>query len=597
MAFEVKESSDTLFLGFSRLYAHLSYRRRWQLGLVLILMLVGAIAELATLGAVLPFLTLIADPARAADYPMLQAAFSVFGWTNPSQILLPATLMFAFSALCAGAVRLLLAWVSQRFVFRVGYDLGIQMYRGTLYQPYKYHVSRNTSETIAGINKIQLVTSGILMAAMQAVIGMVISLFIFAALVAIDPLVASAAFLGFGSMYLVVTYMTREKLRTNSVVIANAQTQRVKTVQEGLGGIRDVLIDQAQLIYLDKFRRVDSALRDSQAVNAFIEAAPRFVIESLGMVLISILAFFLMRDSDGLSSTLPVLGALALGAQRLMPLLQRIYNGWARITGNRQILFDVLAFLDLPIHDRYVASIEAAPLPFTREITIKEVSYRYSEDRPLVLDNVTLSIKKGARVGFVGKTGSGKSTVVDLAMGLLEPTLGEVRIDGKLLTEDNVQHWQSQIAHVPQAIYLADTTVAQNIAFGVPAENISVERVQDAAHRAKLATFIETLPNGYETVVGERGIRLSGGQRQRIGIARALYKQASVLVFDEATSALDNDTEAAIMTEIGNLDRDLTVLIIAHRLSTVAICDKVLKLDSGCVDIEVAQKSFSPAAL
>jgi ABC-type multidrug transport system fused ATPase/permease subunit len=228
------------------------------------------------------------------------------------------------------------------------------------------------------------------------------------------------------------------------------------------------------------------------------------------------------------------------------------------------------------------------------------VSFRYVDDRPMVLNDVSLVIPKGSRVGFIGKTGSGKSTIIDLVMGLMMPTSGEVRIDDAVLSPDTVRAWQAQIAHVPQAIYLADTNVAGNIAFGVSEEKIDMERVREAARQAELAEFIESLPEKYDTIVGERGIRLSGGQRQRIGIARALYKRASVLVFDEATSALDNETEAAVMGAIERLQRDLTILIIAHRVTTVAMCDKVIKLDGGEVVAEgpyetvVAGKGTAP---
>jgi ABC-type multidrug transport system fused ATPase/permease subunit len=355
----------------------------------------------------------------------------------------------------------------------------------------------------------------------------------------------------------------------------------VKTVQEGLGGIRDVLIDQAQPVYLDKFRRIESVLRDAQAVNIFIGAAPRFVIEACGMVLIAGLALMLSSGTGGLFTALPVLGALALGAQRLLPLLQVIYNGWTQIAGNRQALFDVLDILDLPLNVRHVASDRITPLPFERKISLNNITFRYGKESAPVLNAVNLTIKKGDRIGVIGKTGSGKSTIMDLVMGLLEPTSGEICVDGELLSEKNIVGWQVQIAHVPQAIYLADTTIAENIAFGIPQDEIDWERLRKAAQRAELKEFIETLPESFLTVVGERGIRLSGGQRQRIGIARALYKQASVLVFDEATSALDNETEAAVMEAIGKLQSDLTILIIAHRLSTVSMCDKIFKLEDG----------------
>jgi ATP-binding cassette, subfamily B, bacterial PglK len=550
--------------------------------LVLALMLAGALAEVAALGAVLPFLALIADPGRAEAFPLLQRLFAAFGWRDPGDILLPAALLFAAMALGAGAVRLALAWASQKFVYRLGHDLGTEIYRRILHQPYAYHVTKNTSELIAAINKVQIVSWGVLTQLMQAATGAVIAAFIVLALIVIDPAIALSAAAGFGLVYAGVSRMTRSRLAANGRIIAAAQGGRIRVVQEGLGGIRDVLLDRAQRVYVEKFRRTDLAFQDAQTVNAFIGAAPRFVIEACGMVLIAGLALVLGKAPGGLAAALPVLGALALGAQRLLPLMQQVYLGWAQIAGNRQVLADVLDLLDLPVRS-LPPQAAMEPLPFRREIALERLGFRYAPDLPQVLEGIDLRIQRGARVAIVGRTGSGKSTVMDLVMGLLEPTEGAIRIDDTPLGPDNLRAWQAQIAHVPQAIYLSDASVAENIAFGQAPEAIDAGRVREAAQQAELAEFIESLPAGYDTVVGERGVRLSGGQRQRIGIARALYRRASVLVLDEATSALDGATEAAVMASIRGLDRDLTILIVAHRLSTIGFCDRVLRLEGGRV--------------
>jgi ABC-type multidrug transport system fused ATPase/permease subunit len=297
------------------------------------------------------------------------------------------------------------------------------------------------------------------------------------------------------------------------------------------------------------------------------------------MVLIAGLALMLSRGPGGLVEALPVLGALALGAQRLLPLMQSIYQGWAQVLGGRQLLDDVLGFLDLPVHDRDLPRAPVTPLPFRRDLVLRDVNFRYGPDLPKVLDGVTLRIAKGERIGLIGKTGSGKSTLMDLIMGLLEPTTGELRVDGQLLHASSIRAWQAQIAHVPQAIYLADGTIAENIAFGLEPDRIDMDRVREASRQAEVASFVEGLAEKYDTLVGERGVRLSGGQRQRIGLARALYRRASVLVLDEATSALDTETEAAVMESIRGLGREMTILIVAHRLSTVAMCDRVFRIE------------------
>jgi len=575
--------AEGLVAALSRLYRHLSRRRRIQLAAILVLMLAGAVAELMTIGAVLPFLALIAEPARAADMPLLGDLFARLGWRG-DDLLLPATLLFIAVALAAGAIRLLLAWASQKFVFRLGHDIGVEVYRRTLYQPYAYHIARNSSALIAGIEKVHTVVWNVLMPLMQAVTSMVISTFILAALIAIDAGVALVAAAGFGALYLGISLSTRWRLRANSRAISTSWAERVKTVQEGLGGIRDVLLDRAQPVYIGKFARVDLTYRNAQTVNAFIGAAPRFVIEAAGMALIALLALVLAHGEGGFATALPVLGALALGAARLLPMLQLIYNGWAQIAGNRHNLLDVVEVLDLPLPGPELLRGSAEPpLPFQRAITLEKVSFRYQPGAPAVLQDIDVAIPKGSRIGIVGKTGSGKSTLMDLVMGLLEPTGGVVRIDGEKLTPVNIGRWQARIAHVPQAIYLSDASIAENIAFGVPPERIDRERLREAARQAAVADFIEGLAEGYDTFVGERGVRLSGGQRQRIGIARALYRQADVLVFDEATSALDTETETAVMEAVSRLGRELTILIIAHRVSTLGGCDAVVQLESGWV--------------
>jgi ABC-type multidrug transport system fused ATPase/permease subunit len=566
---------------FSRLFRHLPQRRRWQAMVVLGLMLVGALAEVLTLGAILPFLAVVADPRAAERVPLLGRAMQVAGLQPGPDLLWTLAGIFCAVAIAAACVRIVLAWATQKFVFRLGYDLGVAVYRRILFQPYSYHVARNSSEVLANITRVQQVVTGVLLPLMLGISSAVIALSIFTGLLLVNWRVALASGVGFGFIYLLVSVLTRSRLRANSRIISDAQRGRIQSVQEGVGGIRDVLIDHAQHIYLTKFAAVDTRLRDAQAANALIAASPRFVIEGMGMVMIVALALVLSRQPGGLMAQLPVLGALALGAQRMLPTLQLIYNGWTQIMGNHQALVDIVDLLEQPSAPELLLRGHAAPLPFAHALTLTDVSFRYGEDLPWVLRDVGMTIPKGARVGFVGKTGSGKSTALDLVMGLLQPTAGTIGIDGTPVTLANLGSWQEQIAHVPQHIYLSDASIRDNIAFGVPADRIDDARIHEAARKADILDFIEELPDGFNTMVGERGVRLSGGQRQRIGIARALYKRSSLLVFDEATSALDDATEASVMSSIYRLGRDLTVILIAHRLSTLRECDVIFRLEGG----------------
>lgn len=572
-----------------RLWHHLSKYRRRQFLFLVVLMVVSAFAEIVSLGAVIPFLGILVAPERFLDNSLVKTLAQEIGITSPDQLLLPLTLVFIGFALMAGVIRVFLTWASTRVAFATGADLGIEVYRRTLYQPYCVHASQNSSEVISGITvKTNLVVFEVLVPLLTIFSSTILVLAIMVTLIAVDPFVASVAVVGFSFCYALVTWVSRLKLRRNSNLVAQEQTQVIKALQEGLGGIRDVLLDGLQEVYCNVFQRSDQSLRRAQGSTLFISISPRYVVEAFGMVVIATLAYFLSQQVGGITSAIPVLGLLALGAQRLLPCLQQIYNSCANILGSQASLGDIILLLDQPLPEKQLQS-TITPLAFREEVCLKGVSFRYNSKSPWILNDLNLVIKKGARVGIVGSTGSGKSTTLDLLMGLLTPTEGKLLIDGQSVSGKRLVGWQRNIAHVPQGIYLADTSFEQNIAFGVPFDKIDLKRVKRAACQAQIADYIESTREGYQTKVGERGISLSGGQRQRIGIARALYKQASVLVFDEATSALDNATEHSVMDAIRKLESELTVVLIAHRLTTVQDCDVIIELERGKV---IAQGTY-----
>jgi ABC-type multidrug transport system fused ATPase/permease subunit len=571
-----------------RIWRHLSRRRRRQFWLVLGLMLISAFAEIVSLGAVLPFLGILIEPERVFSNPLATGVVQALDITSADQLVLPLTLAFIALALMAGGIRIFLLWVSTRLAYACATDFSVDVYERTLYQPYRVHVSRSSNEVISAITQkvdhvVAVLSSLLLFISSVVLLGAIMS-----TLVAIDPQIAFIAATGFGLIYGLVTWLIRHRLRKNSQRIAREETQVVKALQEGLGGIRDVLLDGTQRVYCNIFLRAQHPLKRAWGNNLFIGGSPRFAMEAMGITLISSLAYGLSIKYGGLSTILPTLGALVLGMQRLLPALQQGYSAWTVIIGSHDSIADVIELLDQPLPaEELEASLE--PLHFEDSILFENVYFRYSSDGPWVLDGLNLTIPKGARVGFVGSTGSGKSTTLDLLMGLLFPTEGKLLVDGQNISGNRIRAWQRSIAHVPQSIYLADSTIAENIAFGVPLEDIDLGKVKQAAQMAQIAEFIESRPEGYNAFVGERGIRISGGQRQRIGIARALYKQATVLVFDEATSALDNETERSVMRAIKELNSNFTILLIAHRLTTIQDCDVILELEHGKV---VAQGTY-----
>lgn len=573
--------SQTIYILLSRLWHHIVPRRRVQFGVLFILMIFTSFAEVITVGAVLPFLGVLTAPERIFAHPVAQPLIHLLSLTEPKQLLLPLTIIFAISALLSGAMRLVLLWAQTRLSHAVGADFSINTYRRTLYQPYAVHVARNSSEVIAGVRaKANALVHSTILPIMVIVSSVMMLLTIMIALLTIEPTIAISAFIGFGIIYALVIKLTKNALLRDSKRINQESTQVIKALQEGLGGIRDVLIDGTQSTYCDIYSKADLPLRRAEANIQIISSSPRFGIEALGMVLIATLAYSLARRDVGIVNAIPVLGALALGAQRLLPVLQQAYSSWSSIRGGQASLVDALALLDQEL-PAYAEEPLPTPMPFHHSITFNKLTFNYAPQAPLVLKGLDLTIPKGGCIGFIGETGSGKSTLLDIIMGLLQPTDGNLVIDGIAINGNNYRSWQAHIAHVPQAIFLADASIAENIAFGVPVDQIDYDRLQQAAQKAQIAKTIETWDKQYNTQVGERGVRLSGGQRQRIGIARALYKQADVIVFDEATSALDNDTERAVMGSIESLGKELTIIIVAHRLSTLKNCTQIIELADG----------------
>lgn len=578
----LNQRSDLLLM-LRSLWLHLRAGRRAQYLVLLILMLAATCAEVLSLGAVLPFLGILVSPEQVFINPMLQGLIGLLRIQNPSDLVLPLTLLFVLLALLAGACRLFLLWFSTRLAFATGADISLEVYRNTLYLPYQVHVQRNTSEVVSGlIYKVNNVVFWIILPLVTLISSAVLLLALTLALVVIDPVVAIAATLGFGLCYATISLLTRKRLRANGECINEEQTRVIKALQEGLGGIRDVILDGSQRFYCSLYREADQKLRKAYGDNNFIAGCPRPTMEALGMVVIAALAYVLGQQRGGISEALPVLGALALGAQRLLPALQQAYGSWATIMGGQAVLAEVVESMDRkPAIDSTRENI--LECDFKKQISLNNISFSYSNNGNYVLKNINIKIKKGERIGFVGGTGSGKSTILDILMGLLVPTQGKLCVDGLEIGTNDLKAWQKNIAHVPQFIYLADSTLAENIAFGIRREEIDMARVQEAAVKAQISQFVNDHPDGYNARVGERGIRLSGGQRQRIGIARAFYKRAKLLVLDEATSALDNATEQDVMNSIVGFDRDLTIIIVAHRLSTVRHCDVIYELDGGQV--------------
>lgn len=565
---------------------------RSELRLLFALTLLGTIAELATISAVIPFVGLLMSISTGRS-AWIEDLLTILPLHSFRELTAAATAVLIVAAIVATAVRLQLVRVSQRFAFGAAHHLGVEIQRRMLLQPYLWHVAHNSSEALASIQQVELM-GPLLMQLVQGAAAAALTVAIVAFLITINPVATAIPAIALALLYFSFSLIARRRLRANSQLVAGAFEKRIRTIQEGFDGIRDVILYNSQSSVLEEFRRVDSGFARALWESAFLAAAPRYLIEAAGIIIIALVMLALGRHGT-LVSELPLLGALAVAAQRLLPLIQQFYLAWNGFATTRSTLHRINERLNEPLPSPHEAA-RPAPLPLANAIELRDVGFSYPASCLPALRDMSLTIARGSVVALTGRTGSGKSTLSDLLMGLIEPTSGTIVIDGNPLTETTRRAWQRNIAHVPQSVFLIDSTIARNIAFSAPGEEIDPDRIRAATRLAHLDGLIETLPGGFDTRVGERGIRLSGGERQRLAIARALYRSADVLVLDEATSALDEQTEAAVLHAILTLrGQGRTIIAVAHRGAILEACDVIVKLDGGRL-IDVQARSDPIAA-
>lgn len=543
-------------------------------------MLVSSVAELVTIGAVVPFVAVLTHPEQLAELGWLNTLIASFGVELSSSGLLFFSGLFVAMALLSMLLRLVLNYATQRWALMANYDLSVDLYQRMLSQPFLFHCRHNSSELMSVLFKTEQVTRSVIQSALQALVAVALSLGIIGALLLIDPVIALSAGLLFALVYLLISAVVRLRLKRGGGAIAELYTARIRMLQEGLASIRDVLVDGREAQSLERYAALEYRLKKAQAEAAVLSSAPRYLVETLGIVILVAIAIVLIGRSDPPAAALPVIGALALAAQRLLPQAQQLYASWAGITGNRRIVEEVLHFQALPRRDLAMRPPAPEGFGFHRAIRFEQVTFRYPDAAAPVFERLKFEIDKGSRVGIIGETGAGKSTLVDLLLGLLEPTEGRIRIDTTVLDERCRRAWQDRLAHVPQALFLADASIAENIALGEHREDIDLDRAREAATIAQLDEVIEGRPEGLWSRVGERGIALSGGQRQRIGIARALYRRPNLLILDEATNALDEATEQQVVANIKRHRPELTLIIVTHRTESLRDCDRFIQIEN-----------------
>ena len=566
----------------------LTPRERRNLYLLFCAVLVMAGLEVVSVGSIMPFLQVAADPASVHENAYLSWAYETVGFADTNAFLIALGLAALAALVVSNAFIVFTTWALYRYVWGRNHSLSRRLLRSYLYRPYEYFLTRNSAELGKNIlEEVKEVASQMLKPALQGGAKAIVALAIIGFLFFVDPVVALMVTLVLGLAYAGIYYAVRDRLDRTGAVRVEANTLRYQFVSEAFGGIKEVKLRGKEQAFLEQYEEPSKRYARVQADYRVVKKAPRYILEAVAFGGIILIAVYLIAVQDNIRQVIPMLGLYAFAGYRLMPALQQAFKGIAstrfNIAAVEKIREDLRTRSEVAqLSDNGTQDSRKGPLTLEDRLVIKEVSFTYpGADEPAIRD-LSLEIPAHSTVGFVGKTGSGKTTTVDLILGLLSPQEGVISVDGTALRDENTRRWQQDIGYVPQQIYLADDTVARNIAFGVPERDIDMERVRDAARQAHIGEFVENeLPDQWETVVGERGVKLSGGQRQRIGIARALYHRPSVLVFDEATSALDQATEASVMEAIYALEGDHTMLMIAHRLSTVKRANNIIMLERG----------------
>lgn len=566
------------------LWKNSSKRDRRKFSIVVLATFISSLLEIVSIGMVIPVISILINPEKVFAKNVFDFLNTYLGLTDKGQIVTYFILFFVFVIIFSALFRIFTIRLSANFSFSFGAFISGKVYANILRRDFAEHKNINSSEDISKIiTKITVVIQSLIFPVVMLGSAVFMFFVIFLTFSLVNVWLTLSLSIGLCFIYLMITIMFKKNLKENSIVISARQDQQIKNVQESISMIRDIIIDNTHSYYEGKYLDIENSLRERQASNIYVAQAPRFLIEAISIVFLMFffyVAVFLLNLIEK-DMVLPTFITVAVALQKILPIAQQAYRSWANIEGNKQSLYDVMTVIE--------SKSKSIPLcsgigKFDKDIVFNNISYKYPGETKNVLEKISLKITKGERIGIIGETGSGKSTLIDVLMGLLSPSDGQFLVDGCEVNRANVAGWYKKISHVPQSVPIIDADLQANITFGSEQGSPDENRIQEVIDACCLSGMFDSSTEVKSKTLGENGKKISGGQRQRVGIARCLYKRADVIVLDEATSALDSQTEDIIMNNLYSLDYSPTIIMIAHRVSTLRHCDMIIKINDGKIE-------------
>lgn len=583
----MNNNKKNIFISVAKLWPFIEKKKKFKIYIYAFLTVLSAFADLLSIGAVIPFIVVFTEPESLYNIELLEYLFNFFQVNEISEIQLLLFLFFSSAIILAGIIKISLNWYQSRLSYDVAADLGNMVFSSALSQPFEYHLNKNSNEIVSTIaNKANIVADNIIHPLLSFLLAIVTFFAIATFLLFLNALITSIIFLSIFLIYVIILLITKKHIQKASLEINHNFDVIMKTLREALEGIRYVLLTSSQKVFINIHKKSEQTLRSSQADISFASVFPRSIIESIALLIFALVVYLFIDPEKGSFEFISLMGAIVMGIQRLLPVIQQAYFGWTKLSGAKAVIDDTLSYLTNfnDGNDIEIENLNLEKLHFNNCIKLIDVDFTYDIDsKNKILNHVNLEIPRGSKIGITGVSGSGKSTLIDLIMGFLKPTYGSIFVDDVQLSKNLIDRWQKNISLVPQNIFLSDSSIASNIAFGIEESNIDLKKVEEIINVTQLTEFVNNLNNGVNYVVGEDGKNISYGQKQRIAIARALYRDSDLLVIDEGTSALDKFTQSEIIKALNNLENKPAIIMIAHRIEILDDFDNIYEVIDGAL--------------